>query len=293
MRRKTPLFLAICFLVVFLTCGISQGIGEEKKPVTYRTEETWCQNGNKRIYGIAYIPDGNEKKPLVIFSHELGNNHEAGERYAERLAEYGYAAYVFDFCGGSAPGINNRSDGRSADMSIMTEASDLEAVLKAAKTWAFADPEKIYLLGGSQGGLVTIVVGARHQDEIAGMMLMYPALSAKEDSGLYHYETPEEVPEDVPLFGGWMHVGSNYITDIWNVNFEELLAAYKGRLLLLHGDKDGTVALSYSEQAAKLIPDCEFHVIRGGGHEFYGQPFEEALSYILSYLDEQEKSAAS
>ena len=50
MRRKTPLFLAICFLVVFLTCGISQGIGEEKKPVTYRTEETWCQNGNKRIW---------------------------------------------------------------------------------------------------------------------------------------------------------------------------------------------------------------------------------------------------
>ena len=73
MRRKTLLFLAVCFLVVFLTCGISQGIGEEKKPVTYRTEETWCQNGNKRIYGIAYIPDGDEKKPLVIFSHELGN----------------------------------------------------------------------------------------------------------------------------------------------------------------------------------------------------------------------------
>jgi dienelactone hydrolase len=38
--------------------------------------------------------------PLVIFSHELGNNHEAGVRYAEGLAAHGYAAYVFDFCGG-------------------------------------------------------------------------------------------------------------------------------------------------------------------------------------------------
>ena len=48
-----------------------------------------------RIYGIAYIPDTvEEKKPLVIFSHELGNSHTTGIPYAERLAEAGYAAYT-------------------------------------------------------------------------------------------------------------------------------------------------------------------------------------------------------
>jgi len=147
------------------------------------------------------------------------NRHEAGVRYAERLAAYGYAAYVFDFCGGSAGGTQNRSDGSNSEMSVLTEASDLSAVLDAAKAWPFVDSDKIFLLGGSQGGLVTIITGCERQDELAGMMLMYPALSAKADSQANSYASPE----DVPLFGGWMHVGRNYITDLWQVDLTSCL----------------------------------------------------------------------
>lgn len=172
-------------------------------------------------------------------------------------------------------------------MSILTEASDLEAVLQTSKTWDFVDPSQIILLGGSMGGLVTTVVGSTHQDEIAGMIIMYPALSAKEDSGSEKYQNEDEIPEDVSLFGGWIHVGKNYITDLWKVDFNELLADYKGHMLLLHGDKDKTVPLSWSENAKEIIPDCEFYVIKDGGHEFFGQPFEDAMSHILPYLDKQ------
>ena len=252
---------------------------------TYTTQEIWVQNGDNRIYGVAYVPDADKKVPLVIFSHELGNDHTSGVRYAERLAEAGYAAYVFDFCGGTVGG--NRSDGSNKEMSILTEASDLEAVLSTAKSWDFVDPDKIVLLGGSMGGLVTTVVGSTHQDEIAGMILMYPALSAKDDSGAEQYQTEDEIPEDVSLFGGWIHVGKNYITDLWTVDFIQLLSSYQGHMLLLHGDKDSTVPLSYSEEAKEIIPDCEFYVIKDGGHEFFGQPFEDAMGYILPYLEKQ------
>ena len=252
---------------------------------TYRTQEISVQNNDLSIYGIAYIPDTDEKVPLVIFSHELGNDHTSGERYAERLAEAGYAAYVFDFCGGTVGG--NKSSGRNNQMSVLTEASDLEAVLEASKSWNFVDPDRIVLLGGSMGGLVTAAVGSKHQDEIAGMILMYPALSAKEDSGADQYKTEEEIPEDVSLFGGWIHVGRNFITDLQKTDFNEILASYKGHMLLMHGDKDSTVPLSWSEDAEKIIPDCEFHIIKDGGHEFFGQPFEDAMTYILSYLDTQ------
>ena len=252
---------------------------------TYSTQEIWVQNGGLRIYGIAYVPETDGKKPLVIFSHELGNDHTSGVRYAERLAEAGYAAYVFDFCGGTVGG--NRSDGSNKGMSILTEASDLTAVLESAKSWEFVDPNKIVLLGGSMGGLVTTVVGCTHQDEIAGMILMYPALSAKVDGGMEKYPTKDDVPEDVSLFGGWIHVGKNYITDLWDVDFDRLLSSYQGHMLLLHGDRDGTVPISWSEHAKEIIPDCEFYVIQGGGHEFFGQPFEDTMSHILPYLDTQ------
>ena len=259
--------------------------GPEMPEYTYRTQETWVQNGGLNIYGMAYIPDMNGRLPLVIFSHELGNDHTSGERYAERLAEAGYAAYVFDFCGGTVGG--NRSDGSNQGMSVLTEASDLEAVLESAKTWDFVDPERIILLGGSMGGLVTSIVGSSHQDEIAGMILMYPALSAKVDSGTERYKTEDEVPEDVSLFGGWIHVGKNYVTDLWKVDFDQLLSSYKGHMLLLHGDQDSTVPISWSENVKEIIPDCEFYVIKNGGHEFFGQPFEDAMSYILPYLEGQ------
>ncbi len=254
---------------------------------TYTTQEIWVQNGDNRIYGIAYTPasEAAQKVPLVIFSHELGNDHTSGERYAERLAEAGYAAYIFDFCGGTVGG--NKSDGSNKEMSILTEASDLEAVLASAKTWDFVDPDKIVLLGGSMGGLVTTVVGSSHQDEIAGMILMYPALSAKVDSGAEQYQTEDEIPEDVSLFGGWIHVGKKYITDLWTVDFDQMLSSYQGHMLLLHGDQDSTVPLSYSEEAREIIPDCEFYVIQDGGHEFFGQPFEDAMGYIFPYLEGQ------
>ena len=69
--------------------------------------------------------------------------------------------------------------------------------------------------------------------------------------------------------------------------FYELLENYDGKILLLHGDKDGTVPVSYSERATEIIRDCEFHVIKDGGHEFYGQPFEDAMTYILQYIKDQ------
>lgn len=237
---------------------------------TYKKQEIMVQKGDASIYGIAYVPETDKKVPLVIFSHELGNDHTSGERYAERLAEAGYAAYIFDFCGGTVGG--NKSSGSNSEISILTEAADLEAVLASAKTWDFADPDRIVLMGGSMGGLVTTVVGSGHQDEIAGMILMYPALSAKEDSGMEKYPTKEDVPDDVSLFGGWIHVGKNYITDLWDFDFNQLLSSYKGPLLLLHGDRDSTVPLSWSEEARKIIPDCEFHVIKDGGHDSSASP---------------------
>lgn len=299
-RRSSILCVILLCVLMFTAC--SGNIGQKQvETVTsetnayddalgdagmnYRTEEIWCLNGEKQIYGIAYIPSGEDSFPLIVFSHELGNDHESGIRYAERLAEAGYAAYVFDFCGGTVGG--NKSDGSNMEMSVLTEASDLEAVLESAKSWDFVDPDKIVLLGGSMGGLVTTVVGSRHQEEIAGMILMYPVLSAKVDSGAERYGSEDEVPEDVSLFGGWIHVGKNYITDLWKVDFNQLLSTYEGHLLLLHGDKDSTVPISWSEDAKELIPDCEFHVIKNGGHEFFGQPFEDAMSYILPYLEVQ------
>lgn len=86
MRQRIMIYAAV--LALAITCvGFAEGAGDAA--MNYRTEEIWCQNGTDSIYGVAYIPETEGKKPLVIFSHELGSNHESGIRYAERLAQNG------------------------------------------------------------------------------------------------------------------------------------------------------------------------------------------------------------
>lgn len=250
---------------------------------SYTTQEIKCLNGDYQIYGIAYIPDdGKERHPLIIFSHELGNSHTSGIGYAERLSQIGYAVYVFDFYGGTVGG--NQTGGKNTEMSVMTEVSDLEAVLRAAKSWDFVDADKIILMGGSQGGAVTALTGVRHQDEISGMILLYPALSLFSDIH-ERFSDLDSVPEQYDMFGGWITVGKKYAVDVWNIDPYQELARYQGKVLLLHGDKDNSVDISYSDRASKVIPNVEYHVISDGGHEFFGQPFEDAVTHITSWLE--------
>lgn len=90
-------------------------------------------NGGEQIYGVAYVPEGEGQKPLVVFSHGLGNDHSAGAPYAEVLASHGFAVHTFDFRGEAR--IRTAATAHRRAWSAMTEVSDLEAVIEAAKDW--------------------------------------------------------------------------------------------------------------------------------------------------------------
>jgi len=61
---------------------------------SYQTEEVWCQRGDNRIYGVAYVPEGIQgRMPMVIYSHGFGGSHSGGATYARALAARGYMVY--------------------------------------------------------------------------------------------------------------------------------------------------------------------------------------------------------
>lgn len=186
--------------------------------MNYIERDIWCKRDNNNIYGKAFIPNGEGTFPLVIFSHELGNNHTTGIEYAKRLVAEEFAVYTFDFCGGSVSYMENRSDGKNTEMSVMTEASDLEAVIETASQWDFVDKDYIILMGGSQGGAVAAVVAARHPELISQLILLYPALLVR-DNVLEMFDSKEDIPEEYNMFGGWIRVGRNYATDVWDYDF--------------------------------------------------------------------------
>ena len=250
---------------------------------SYHTKEIWCRNGSHRIYGVAYLPNTSNPAPLILFAHELGNNHTSGVPYGEALAQIGCAVYTFDFCGGSIPSLENRSDGSSVGMSVCTETSDLLAILEAAQTWPFADPSKLVLWGCSQGALAAVCAAVRCPELVNRLILMYPAWSVLEHLHT-RFGSPNAVPEEFGMFGHWIQVGRNYATDIWELDFQQLLSHLRQPVLLLHGDQDTTVPISYSQQASAWLPRSIFHPVPGGKHGFSDQPFQTALTQIRSFL---------
>ena len=107
-----------------------------KKLPTYKfkQQEIKIEKSNKLIYGIAYIPIKDQKRfPLAIFSHGLGDSYISNYSYIEQLATHGIATYSFDFRGGGG----DKSNGKTTEMSVMTEVNDLEAVFKGVRRMGF------------------------------------------------------------------------------------------------------------------------------------------------------------
>lgn len=76
--------------------------------------EVWSERDGNRIFGMMYYNSASSKKqPAVILSHSSSLTHEAMSGYALAIAKMGYAAYCFDFCGGSD---KSKSDGKTDEM---------------------------------------------------------------------------------------------------------------------------------------------------------------------------------
>ena len=251
------------------------------KTYAYEVREIWVDNNGQKIYGEAYVPITDGRVPLVIHSHGMGTNHNAGASYGEKYAPHGIALYCFDFRGGTnLEKRTNKSDGKSTDMSVMTEASDVTAVLNAAKTWDFTDTDRIFLQGGSQGGLVTAIAGVRHEDEIAGLILHYPAFEMV--NIMNDGRSIEDVPDEID-FGGFI-VGKKFIEDLWSYDVRVDIPNFRKPVLIIQGSEDDIVDPATAEAASKLYPDCEYRLIEGAEHGFDDEYHDAATRYGLDFI---------
>lgn len=244
----------------------------------YREETITVDYNGQTICGVAFIPELNrEKYPLVICSHGLGGSYTSCMEYAELMASHGLATYCFDFRGGGG----TRSDGKTTEMLLITEAADIQTIIAAAKQWDFVDPDMIILLGESQGGAASAIAAARAVDDVNGLILCYPALLVH-DAVHEQFNSLDEVPDT--FYFNWINAERPYAADVWDYDVYSEIGNYEKPVLLMHGDRDGIVPISYAEHAAEVYPDVDYYVISGGGHGFYGNSLDDAFSHIFEYL---------
>ena len=252
-----------------------------KKPVLSDgiTESTFeCKKDALTIRGTVYHPK-EDHLPIAIVCHGFMAWQDSVKHYAAFLAEMGYAAFTFDFCGGSA--MCGKSDGKTTEMSVLTETKDLKAVIEYVRNLSYTDSEKILLMGCSQGGFVSALVAAKNNFPIEKLVLFYPALCIPDDARAGKMMMVKFDPQNVPdtFRCGLMKLGCCYAMDVMQMDAFAEIKNYAGRVCIVHGTKDKIVDVSYAKRAAEAYKSTmpigmqeskrvQLHFIDGGGHMF-------------------------
>jgi len=261
-----------------------------------KTSKFECKRDNLTLRGTEYRPQG-DRLPIAIVCHGFMANQRSVRRYARALASMGYAAYTFDFSGGCV--LFGKSDGKTTDMSVLTEVSDLEAVIAYTSGLPYTHAADLLLMGCSQGGFVSALTAAKQSSTISKLILFYPALCIPDDARagqmMFAKFDPEHVPEQFRC--GPMKLGSRYVTDVINMKPSQEIKSYPGDVLIVHGDKDPVVSIHYSNRAYKTYqkrtpadpghpPRTVFQTIEGGKHGFSKKHDALAMDAVRKFLSD-------
>ena len=241
--------------------------------VIKETLEVVKDNG-KMIRGMIFRPEAEDKKyPAVIFSHGFGSNYNELIHHGSGYAENGIVCAFFDFCGG---GEESTSDGTMLEMTVLTEADDLEAVMDTVLDLPYVDKDALYLQGESQGGFVSALVGVRRKADVKGLILWYPAFVIPDDA------KERAKTGTTNVFGH--ELSSDYDRVAKAIDVKKLQQDFGKPVLLIHGDKDPVVPIEYSRSAAANYGYATLREVRGAGHGFEGKDSEDARGMSIDFI---------
>ena len=238
------------------------------------------QAGEHTLYGELLLPKGRTGPlPTVICCSGFGTSFQFCKKTVGMcLAMSGFAAYCFDFYGGCK---GSKSGGTMLEMSIFTERDDLSFVIEHIKTLDVVDQEKLFLLGESQGGCVAGITAPRHRDDVRAMVQYYPAFCIPEDARK-RFSSVSEIPETYKVFN--RKIGRIYAERLLDFDVYQEIAPYDWPVLIIHGDADQVVDVSYGRRAAEVYADAQLVCLPGEDHSFSGKGKLQAAKLAFDFF---------
>ena len=242
------------------------------------TEEWIISKETRRIYGKLFRPADDGPHPAIIMSHGYNGSHENFAADAAFYAERGFLVYTYDFCGGSNRG---KSSGKTTEMTLFTEKDDLLTVFEEVSSLKWTDASRIFLMGASQGGMVTTMAAETLQNKVRGMILYYPALCIA-DNWRDNFPSADEIPKTVTFWG--TSLGRIFFTSIRNFYTFQEIGSYPGDVLILHGDKDPIIPMEYMTKAQAVYHHADLIVLKGEAHGFSAKGSNAARKHMLDFI---------
>ena len=283
--KKIKLTYCVILTMIISLCLVACG---EKEDVVEMVElesgitAIHVDHHERTVYGDAYIPE-TESFPLVIFSHGYNGYKDDFKESAEYLMDNGIASLTFTFCGS---GGRDPSGFGTTNMTLFTEKEDLSAIIDYAKQIKGFNGS-LYLLGGSQGGMVSAMAAEERATDIKGMVLLFPGFCIPDDWSNTHYPidrypTAESIPESIDFWG--VKLGRNFVLTMRDLDIYANMADFQNPVLIMHGTNDTIVPISCSQRAAETYPNAELITYNGEGHGFTPGTMRDVETKLLAFV---------
>lgn len=248
-------------------------------------------NGARAVPATVVVPDGTGPFPAVVMNHGHGGGRQEGggfERLAKALAKSGIMTIRMDF-----PGTGD-SKAPFSDGSLTNMISDSNASLAYLLKNYPADPNRLGILGYSMGGRLALTIAATPDNPYKAVGLLAPSAAPGKSLLLYfaggseteferlyaEAKGPKGYADYTTQYGQKQQLGLAWFDEMLASHPLDSISAYKGPMLVVHGDKDTTILAAETDSVIAAYPKASFVLVPDAdhGYGFYSdQPAVSAL----------------
>ncbi len=252
--------------------------------------EVTVMNGARAVPATVVIPDGEGPFPAVVMNHGHGGGRQEGggfERLAKALADAGILTIRMDFAG-SGDSKEPFTEGYLTNM-----ISDSNASLAHLLANYPADPERLGILGYSMGGRIALTIAgapdnpykavgllAPSADPGKGLLLFFAGSEAEYERLYAEASTDKGYADYTTQYGQQQQLSKQWFDELLASSPLDNIGAYKGAMLVVHGDKDVVIKPAENEAVVAAYPAASIVLVPEAdhGYGFYSdQPEVSAL----------------
>jgi dienelactone hydrolase len=240
--------------------------------------EVTVMNGARAVPATVVVPDGEGPFPAVVMNHGHGGGRQEGGGFgklASALAEAGIMTIRMDF-----PGTGDSKE-PFTEGTLSNMISDSNASLAYMLANFPADADKLGILGYSMGGRIALTIAQAPDNPYKAVGLLAP--SANPGKGLLLFFAGSEAEyerlyAEASTDKGYADYTTQYgqqqqLSKAW---FDEMLAsspldgisAYKGAMLVVHGDKDTVITPEENQAVVAAYPAASIVTVPDADHGY-------------------------
>ncbi len=261
---------------------------------------TFIAEDGSKIVSRVVRPDTTEKVPVMFRFHGLSGN---SSDYCSNLA-YAYAGFaVITMDCRNQGGESNDNTPRSAiNTSWITRGyfegpenlyytaifSDIVQLVRLTKTLDFADPDRMFARGGSQGGALTVACSALCGDDIKACAPMYPYLS--DYKRVYEMDLAEDAYKDLKDFIRKVIPEDGEREEFWKtlgyIDIQNMTKRIKANVYWFTGLMDKTCPASTQFAAYnKITSNKKMYIASLYGHESERNWRDKEFQFFIDELE--------